>query len=199
MTTDYDLDERGEHGAFHRRVEPGSPDQCQAIAANGNQCTFARVEGAQGCYMHGGHIVAKAAKREALRQYNVSKHRARIAQFSEHEAVFSLRDDIGVMRMLVEATLNQLTDDAALFTHSHKVAHLIKELRETIKQAKALESSLGDLLDRGAIMKVCDSVVAIIAEEIRDQDLVSRIAERVGAAIGEVVAAARGAREQGGI
>jgi hypothetical protein len=187
--------DEGTGGSFYERVPyPDHPERCQAVAAGGDQCTFFHWprsrEGAPSpskmCKMHGGAVVAKSMAKKAVSQYNLAKYKANVEKFASHDGIFNLRDEIGILRMTLETGLNRINNDDELVMASARITLLVKQIKETVEASKKLESQLGELMDRAAISRLCDSLISIIGDVV-PEDRMPDVADRVAAAIASAV------------
>ncbi len=145
--------------------------------AGQSQCINLSVEGTDKCNLHHGPLAAWNAKKEVKRQYNITKWQGRIEGFSDHEGVKTLRDEIGILRLLMETTLNLCKDEHDLLLYSNKISDLVMKVESTVKSCHKLESAMGMLLDRAAALQFSGEIIEIIARRIpNDEELVQLIA-----------------------
>lgn len=184
--------------AFHAHVPyPEHADRCQASAAGGGQCLFFRImkdaegnvlkEPAKYCKMHGGQSHLKEVKKKALSQYFLTKFKAQVEHFNSSDSIFSLRDEIGISRMMVQEILNKCEDANDLMLHSAKVGQLVQNIHKLVLDAKKLESQLGELMDRAAIVRLCDAIIAVVGAAVPEEKLAS-VSEQISIAIAQAVA-----------
>jgi len=161
------------------RVESDSPDRCQSLYKEG-QCPFRKVEGSDYCAMHGGNSVLEAAKRASLRNYKLTKFQARLDRFATNPKVKDLRDEIAILRMTLEERLNSLNGPNDLIIHSHVISDLVLKINTVVSSCHKLENSMGQLLDKQAILQFGSEIIRIISEEItEDPELLNRIADKI--------------------
>ena len=88
------------------KAEPDSPTRCQAVNTQG-QCRNESVEGGTMCMCHGGNKQLEAAESKSLRNYRKSKWLARISVHAENSGIKCLREEIGILRIIMEERLDQ--------------------------------------------------------------------------------------------
>lgn len=164
------------------KVPDDDPARCQATYANG-QCHHKRVEGTEYCPIHGGGKVHSTARAKIARQYNVAKWNARIGEFAGHDAVKTLREEIGIIRLLVETVLSQCNTSMDLLLYSSKISDLVSKVESLVRNCHKLESSMGLLLDKQAAMQLSGEIVEIISRRISDEATVEAIAADIANAL----------------
>jgi hypothetical protein len=171
-----------------QRVEPGSPNQCQAIAGQG-QCHFAAVPGFKFCPMHHGQEQA-SDRRAKLHQYRMGKWQARVEEFETHENVKSLRSEVGVLKMLLEETVSKCESSMDLLMASSKISDIIDKIHRLVPTMQKMEQNAGITLDKNAVLQLADVIVTIMADYIEDGDDKALAADRIIQAIVEAKPAA---------
>ena len=167
------------------RCDPADPKRCQARVKQG-QCPFLSVEGLIHCPMHGGAgVTEQHLEEDKKRIYRLTKYRARVGELADHEQVKSLREEIGVLRMMLEEILNRCKDDNDLLIYSSKISDLVMKVEKLVSSCHRLELSTGALLDKAAVLQLAGSVVEIISRHVDDQDLVSDIADEILVAVSQ--------------
>lgn len=166
------------------RCEPDDPRRCQARVQQG-QCPFLSVEGTSSCPMHGGVGADGAHEEKSKRIYRLTKYRARVGELADHDQIKSLREEIGVLRMMLEEIINRCKDDSDLLIYSSKISDLVMKVEKLVSSCHRLELSTGALLDKAAVLQLASAVVEIISRHVDDQDLVSDIADEILVAVSQ--------------
>lgn len=151
------------------------------MAANGGQCMNEAMlisEGnyAKNCSFHGG--VSEANKKSEGRQnmYRIAKFGERIKDFAGHNQVKGLRDEIGILRMVLEERLNKCHDDEELLLSSNVIGDLVLKIEKLVTSCHKLEASMGQLLDRQQIIQFGEAVVKVVADHVQDPAILALIA-----------------------
>lgn len=169
-----------------KKVPEDHPNRCQAITGAG-QCQYMafynedkdRFE--RNCKMHGGAALAKNAERN----YQFIKYQDRIAHFADSNQVKSLREEIAVLRMLLEETVNKCQNEVDLMIYSNKITDLAIKIEKLVVSCHRLESQLGQTLDKTAVLNIATRMVNIISEHVTDQKIIEAIVSSIGTMIQE--------------
>lgn len=150
------------------------PERCLGKHTHLGQCGYKRMEGSEYCPLHArlGHHTLK--KQEEY-NYNLTKYRARIAQFADNPKVKSLREEIGVLRLLLETTLNMCDTNNKLLIYSGKLADLVSRVERVVNTCNTIETKTGQLLDKSVIMTLVDSILQILIAHISEGDVLDAI------------------------
>ena len=168
-----------------RCSDPADPNRCQASDAVG-QCKNKAVPGGQVCIYHGGGAILKSEQTKAIRNLRLSRWRADVGHFSASKEITSLRDEIGVLRLLLSEKIERCTDLDDLLTMSAPISELIMKIEKIVKSCHQLETKMGFLLDKTTVLSFAAEVTQIVAEEVQDPDVVERVSERLIASLSRV-------------
>lgn len=168
-----------------KRVEADDPSRCQANHAKG-QCSYQAIDGSKYCPMHGGNKAVEARKAQIVRQYNLAQWQARTEHFSDHDNVKSLRDEIGITRMLLENMITRCQDANDLLLFSSKISDLVGKIEKLVVSCNRLEGSMGMLLDKAAALNLAGQMVEIISRHVSDEQAIDSIAGEIAFAIANI-------------
>ena len=167
------------------KVEPDSPDRCQATTKVG-QCTDMRHNGSTYCLVHGGHHHDRAVTKKSIRNYQLAKWRNTLDRHTDSSDIKSLREEIGILRMMLESQLEKCNDDTDLLLASHQISTLVLNIEKLVKSCHTLEGSMGHLLDKQNILNFATSIVNIISEVLSDDvTRLTIIADRISLLLAE--------------
>jgi hypothetical protein len=170
---------------YPRIKSEDDPDRCQGIAAHG-QCTNVHTPNSKYCPVHGGNKGEEAAQKAALRNYRLFKFQNRIQELGDSGNIKSLRDEIAILRLLMEERLNSTKDSTDLILQSGPISDLVMKIDRVVASCHKLEGSMGMLLDKTAVLQFANVVIELIGEELKDQpEMVSRIADRILQSLGD--------------
>jgi hypothetical protein len=164
-------------------VEEDDPRRCQSVAKHG-QCIYQAVEGLPNCPMHAGQAQDRI-KKDAVRNYQFQKYRDRINSKADSSVIKSLREEIGILRMILEEVINKCEDDTDLMIYSPKIADLALKIEKVVTSAHKLEQSLGETLDKTSILNISTRLVNVIAGHIKDDMVINAIVEEIGQMVSE--------------
>jgi hypothetical protein len=173
--------------ATPKTVAEDDPRRCQGNTSHG-QCRFEAVEGSVFCQIH---VRDQAAdrKQEMARQYNVTRWKAKIDHFAGHSDFKSLREEIGVLRLLMETVLNKCDTDMDLLLYSNHISGMAMKIKEALLAAHKLESAMGMLLDRAATMQLTGEIVDIIGRYVSDEAVIRHIIADINSSLVRIEAA----------
>lgn len=166
-----------------KRVADDDPRRCQQVVGRGKyQCSYERIEGSDFCIMHAGnqnnHNWRKEEQAKAF-NYQLQKYRARVMEFAENPQVKSLREEVGVLRLLLEETLNKCQSTNELMIYSTKISGLVIQIEKLVTSCNTLETKTGQLLDKSVIIKLIEQIITIICAYISDVDLLEQLSRDI--------------------
>jgi hypothetical protein len=164
-----------DHKVVEKITRPDDPRRCQAVVPSG-QCDNVAVEGGKNCYAHGGYSTVKKQERESIYRFRVQKYQQRVGEIAKSSNIKCLREEIGVLRMILEEKLNACQNDAELLLNSGDLSDLVVKIDKLVNSCHGLESKLGVMIDKSTLLSLVDQMVAIIGKEIEDPELVDKIA-----------------------
>lgn len=157
------------------RVAEDDPNRCQAVDGQG-QCPYKAISPSKYCPRHGANKGVASTKAEAIRNYNLGKWRDRVNNFADNPQVKSLREEIGITRMVLEEYLLKCQEPNDLLIYSTRITQMIQQIQKLVEGCHKLEERTGKLLDKQSVIVVCDSIVKIIGTRIEDPDVLNLIA-----------------------
>jgi len=168
------------HGDEFRRVtDEADPRRCQGMTAFG-QCMLYAIPNGKYCKMHGGQEGNQLAQK-SIRNYRLTKFQARVNDFADNDQVKSLREEIGILRMVLEETLLRCEDEDPqksrlnLLIESSKITDMVSRIDKLVSSCHRLELSTGGLLDKAAAIQLGAQIVSIISAHIDDEGVIDSI------------------------
>lgn len=159
------------------RVEPDDPSRCQANGAYG-QCPFKALDGGNYCPRHGNNQIAAKKQREH-RNYNLHRIRADMEKKIDSPEIKSLREEIALIRLILEKIVNRCEDDADLMLESDKIGELVSKVQTLVTSCHKIEISSQHLLDRNAIINIATNLIEVIVKHVKDPDIIDLISEEI--------------------
>lgn len=154
-------------------------EQCQHTIPLKGQCLNKKEEESDYCLAHGGNRAGQEKEKEGLRNYRLTKWQARVHRFTESDNIKSLRDEIGILRMVLEEQLEQCTSASDLVVSQGRIANLIQQIEKLVVSCNKLETNLGEVLDKTAVANFAGQIIRIISEEIVEEKSLERISIRI--------------------
>jgi hypothetical protein len=157
---------------------PEDPQRCQAHTG-ARQCTFKRIEGADFCGAHKGSAHKHFQEKASLSNYRLTVYQGRLLDKKGSSEIKSLRDEIGILRILMEERLNQCKTDVDLMINAGVIGDLTMKIEKLVTSCHKLEGSMGELLDKQALIQFANEMISIIGEEVKDPEVVDKIASKL--------------------
>lgn len=165
-----------------KRVAVDSPDRCQGQYKY-TQCPYERAFPSQYCIMHGGNSAQEKARAKETRTYRLAQWQERVNEMADDPKAKGLREEIGILRMLLERTVLLCTDASTLMMMSNKISDLVIKIEKLVSSCHRLEASTGMMLDKSAAVHLAMMIVQIIGEFVTDADAIDNISNRIVLAI----------------
>lgn len=171
---------------WERVTDEDDPRRCQHIIPTAGQCMLIAVEGSPYCPAHGGNKAFEANKKKELRNYRLGKFHQRVQELGSSDAIIDLRDEIGILRMLIEEKINRCKDKGDLLLISGPLSDLMMKVEKIVTSCNRLESRLGNLLDRTKVLQFAQMIVQIISTHIQDETILETISEEIDEALSSI-------------
>lgn len=115
-----------------------------------------------------------------MRNYRLTKWQARLSEKADAEGLKSLRDEVGILRICLEERLEQCKEPMDLILHSGPISDMVMKIERVVSSCHKLEGSMGQLLDKQAILQFAQVIIGIIGEELAGQEnKIATIADRI--------------------
>ena len=158
---------------------PDAPNRCQAVTDTKGQCWNQSVEGGNMCRLHGGASQQAFQERQGLRNYRLTKFHARIAEFGNSNHIKSLRDEIGILRIIMEERLNLCIEPTDLILQSQPIAELVSKIERVVVSCHKLEGSMKQLVDKTALLSFATQIIDVISSHIDDEAILDSISNGI--------------------
>jgi len=161
-----------------RAESDDSPNRCQAVTSRG-QCDNLVAPHSNFCIVHGGNKAGERVALLELRNYRLTKYHARAHQMAESSDVKSLRDEIGILRMMLEERLNSIKSPMDVMIQSQPVSELIGKIEKVVLSCHKLEERTGQVLDKQALLQFASEVITVVSDTLGDSPDVEKIADGI--------------------
>lgn len=177
-----------ETNGWQRVTEDNEHERCMSGRGPGGQCPYVRVKGSDYCPRHGGNKALESQRIDQRNKYLLGKYQARYRDFAEDSGIKSLREEIGVLRMLLEEVFKRCQPDddddkMTLMLYLPKIESLVEKIRKTVESCDRIETKIGMTLDRNQVMNIGTILVQVIGKHIDDPDILETIGEEILGAI----------------
>lgn len=160
------------------RVEADSPDRCQSGGKDG-QCPYKKAPGYEFCPRHFGKSES-AQSQKRIRNYRLGRFQARVEEFADNDQVKSLREEVGIARMLLEDIILRCSDDPnGLLLYNSKISELVMKIEKLVASCHKLEQATGMLMDKTMITNLADVFVNIIGKYVKDEEMLTNISNEI--------------------
>ncbi len=157
------------------------PQRCKA-SNKSSQCMNKCEEGFDYCNYHnsGQRLLVKKEKEH---QYLLTRWRAEIDHYSNNSQVKSLREEIGILRLLMQTALNRCLDADDLMIHAGRIMELTARIERVVQTCHTMEEKTQFLVDKQQIVHLAEQILLIITEFVTDPNVLANIADRIKGAI----------------
>ena len=177
--------------------------QCEGQLKEGAQCRFLSIPGLvveghlevehsfnkiahiKTCPKHGGNLALKQLEKKIVHSYRLKEWAQRLDEFAEDEQVKTLRGEIGVLRLVLEQTLNKCETNTELILYSSKISDLVTKIEKTVVSADKLEQRLGLVMDRTQALMFVGNIINILQKHIQDPAKIEAVSNEMITSLGE--------------
>jgi hypothetical protein len=160
-----------------QRCELDDPKRCQGSGKQG-QCPYLSMPESKFCQRHDGR--GESAREQAKsNMYRLQVWQERLSEFSEHDKLKSLRDEIGILRLVLEETMNRCRTSSELLTFSSKISDLCLRIEKLVSSCNRLEMKMGMLLDKASALNLAGQIVEIISQHVTDPVVIDAISSGI--------------------
>jgi hypothetical protein len=151
------------------------------------------IKQAEGSIYCHAHIVTEyKVKERELDNYRLQKWQHRVSEMSNSDGVKSLRDEIGILRMMLEEKINSMNDATDLLLNSHVIGDLILKIEKIVVSCHRLDKSMGQLIGRSDVVNIASEIVTLLEEELKGipngHTIIGKIADRIEVAVSRTAA-----------
>ena len=158
-------------------------NRCQGQMPDGNQCRNKTIPNGTRCPAHGGGLERKYQEVKSFKNYNLAKHQYKLDEKLDSTGIKSLRDEIGILRIILEDRLLKAFNNHELILHSGPIAELAVKIEKLVVSCHKLEASMGMHLDKAAILTFASTIITIISGYLKDDNRLPLIADDIIASI----------------
>ena len=161
------------------KVEDDDPNRCQGMDhRHTHQCHYKAVPGSKYCPRHYGSFF-KEEKIRRMHNYQLTKFKARAQRLQESENIGSLKDEVAILRMLIEERLNRCNDENDLLLMSGPISDLLMKSEKLVTSMTKLEEKLGEHLNKDKIIQFAQLVIEVISKYIENPEILDAIGEDI--------------------
>jgi hypothetical protein len=149
------------------------PERCQALGMYG-QCKYkAQYDGANKLTKYcPKHTPGKHGR--ANYRFNAA-FAPRIDELVTSESIKNLREEIGLVRMTLEAIVNRCKDEYELSQETDRISKLVDQINKLVISCHKIEESSGQLLDKNIVVTIGAMIVNIVSKHIPDAAVLDKV------------------------
>lgn len=157
---------------MHKKWNPSYPldRKCQTQTSRG-QCIQLALEHSNHCASHGGNKGQEAYHKKSLNMYRLAKYQKRMEEFRDHDDVKGLRNEIGILRMMLEDKITACTGEMDLLLAAGPVSDLVMKVERLVSSCHKIENQLGNLLDRQKVQVLASMLLQTVDSKIKETKL----------------------------
>lgn len=153
---------------FERVTDPADPRRCQAVIPSKGQCDLVAMEGCACCVNHGGANQTRCNEEKSKNIYRASKWRASIERHANHDKIKSLREEIGILRMMIDERMAICQSEVDLVIASGPLSDLIMKVEKLVSSCDRIETKLGQTLDQNQAVQFAQEIIEIVSGQVGD-------------------------------
>lgn len=160
------------------------PNRCTHDPKDGSgQCMMKAVEGGDRCKVHGGGRQLQIMKKKQLRAYAKNKWAASIRENANDSEIKSLREELGIARIMLDQLLNRCKDSHDLLMMSTPIDNMLKTINLIQKTSHTIEKDLDNMVGPEKLAQFSEMLFEIIMDEVEDANVINRISLKLGRAL----------------
>lgn len=148
-----------------------------------SNCPYEKVEGATVCPRHGANKQIAKKARELMYEFTRERVRRNVNLLSADPLRYRLDEELAIMRLTLQDTINTISSESdkeyALFQVSDTIRNLVTTINKTAETCVQQSVDLGLLMTREDVLNQIQAIIDVVKEEIKDEEIILRIAERV--------------------
>lgn len=162
------------------KVRPAldGPDRCEERGPLG-QCPHKKVPGTNFCFNHKKNLIERGKELAEVRNYRLLKFQRRVNEFADNSKIKSIREEIGILRMCLEETINKCNDTTELILYSGKICDIIMKIEKLVVSCHRLEFATGTLLDKSTIINIANVMIDTVCKYVNDPDDLEKINNKI--------------------
>ena len=160
-------------------LEHANTDRCQGHSKQTGQCPYVKVNNTDYCPRHGGSTSLATQEKEKIRNYHLTRWQGRVNQLADNSGIKSLREEVGILRMILENMLNTASSNDQLLMYSSRASDLVMKIERLVTSCDKMEGKMGQLLSKDSVLRLAAQYVEIITEHIEDAGIVDKISTKM--------------------
>ncbi len=164
---------------MQRVYDLDAPDRCTHHKPGEGQCPMQSVPNYNRCEVHGGVNQLQINKKQELRAYMANRWRAEIKSNASDSEIKSLREELGIARIMLDQLLNRCKDSHDLLLMSTPIDNMLKTITLIQKNSHLIEKDLNNIITPESLEEFGNALFNIIMEEVQDSNTINRISMKI--------------------
>lgn len=155
------------------------PNRCQQVIPSVGQCRCIAIEGQKFCESHGGFACRRTEEQRNLKNYRLAKWNARADELVESSQIKTLREEIAILRILIEENIKFCPDELTLIMKSPQISDMLMKVEKLVSSCTRIENQLSGVLDKTQALQLISEITEIISKNIEDDEILSKISDEI--------------------
>jgi len=160
------------------RLKHHPSERCESTINTG-QCPNCKSSGTNHCVLHGANSGVMSRDGSAVRNYRLRTWQKRVGEMADSEGIKSLREEVGILRVILEEMVNQCNDSLDLLLYSQRMSDLVMKIEKLVVSCDKLENRMGLLLSKDSVLQLAATYVQIINNYVADPNVIEQISEEM--------------------
>jgi hypothetical protein len=153
-------------------------ERCEGTIVSG-QCINVKMPNTNYCPIHGGPKSIQSTDLAAKRTYRLQRWQNRVGEMADNGNIKSLREEVAILRMILEEMLNSCKDSMDLLMYSQRMSDLVIKIEKLVTSCDRLENRMGLLLSKDSVLQLAATYVQIINNYVIDPEVIEKISEEM--------------------
>lgn len=153
-------------------------ERCEATIAT-EQCPRLKANGTNHCTAHGANSNIQSQRDDTQRNYRLARWQKRVGEMADNDGIKSLREEIGILRVILEEMMNQCNDNMDLLLYSQRMSELVMKIEKLVTSCDRLEGRMGMLLSKDSVLQLASTYVQIINNYVVDAEVIEQISQEM--------------------
>lgn len=176
---------------FERVPYPEHPDRCQSNRGSQGQCWNMKQGVSQYCPAHGGNRANDTAAKKDLELYRINSYLQRTKEIETNPSLMSLNREVALMKAIIDEKMNLIRDQNSFLQYHGGLTDLIMKAEKLVTSCHRLNERLGNMLSTQQALQFAAEILEIIADEVKDSDVVEKCQERIIGSLDRIENAAK--------
>jgi len=109
--------------------------------------------------------------------YHLKRWKDRVEEFSGDTEIKNLTEEVGIIRMMLEETLNQCNDEDALIQHSGRIIQMVDKVQALVGTIDKMDARAA--LPPEVLSKIATEWILIICQYVKEEDKLEELSDKL--------------------